>query len=181
LNDATFTNTGGAAAFDMNGTTSYIRTNAGVSGSGNSSYSQTYCMWAAPNTATGNLLLMTAGWTMNPLAVETSRFRGWTYNNSYMYSSTYTNNQWYYICIVYNASNNTQRLYLNGTMVASSSASYSSSGANNTFYFGYGTGSAGNLGFYTGKIGPIQVYTNKALTDDEIFNNFIVHRSRYGV
>lgn len=163
-----------------------------ISGTGNSSFSQSYCVWVRPNGTAGNILSMSnsnpqTNWNMPPIAASSSRFRGKFWSNSYLNAtSTYTNGVWYYVCLVfsYNATqaNAYQRLYVNGVQEAEqTNVVYSASGSNNFIFFGQQNPGADNTGMFTGSYGPIQIYTNKALSDAEIKQNFNALRRRFNV
>jgi hypothetical protein len=125
-------------------------------------------------------------WNMPPIAANSGKFRCKIWSNNYLYSSAYTQGNWYYVCLVFNYSAITseryQRLYVNGELTdQQTSIAYSSSGANNYLYFGQANPGADNSGYYSGSYGAIQVYNGKALTQAEIQQNFNALRNRYGI
>jgi hypothetical protein len=180
--------TANGGCFVFNGTSQYAVTSTAVKGTGYSVLSQTYIMWVSPNDTDGNLFVMTPGyptqsiWFMPPLAVSGSRFRGWIYANTQLTSSLYTNNQWYHVCVTFDVSNNANRFYVNGTLVASGTGSYSSSGQNNHFHFARDSpGGVGNTGWFAGRIAVVEAYTNRALSLAEIQDRYNADRERFGL
>jgi hypothetical protein len=191
---ATVTNTAYSSAnggsFTFNGTTSFAYTNGTVSGTGNSAFSQTYGAWVSPNGTSGNLMVFTqspsypqSSWTSCHFAMSGSKFRGKVYPTGIVEApTTYTNNQWYYVTYVFNASAGSQQLYVNGALVASSTGnSYGASGGNNYVSIGQITNGDGNTGWFTGRIAVLQIYTNRALTASEVAENYNADRGRFGL
>lgn len=87
---------------------------------------------------------------------------------------TINTSTWYHF--VKTADNTNQNIYVNGTRVAQfgrPSGDVSSS----TIRFGGGFGARGQ----TCKLGPMRVYMGKALTAEEVLNNFNAERARFGV
>lgn len=185
INGATFsTDSGGCFVF--NGTTSFIVT-ATLPGTGNGNFSQSICVWVSPNDTDGNIVAVSnsnpsSGWNMPPIVAQTSRFRGKYWGSNYLYSTTYTNNQWYYLSLIFNIGTSTQSFYMNGTLIESQSgANYSASGTDNFFFLGQANNGADNVGMFAARIAVLQVYSNKALTGSEILDNFNTDRGRFGV
>lgn len=176
--------------FSFDGVDDFISTSA-ISGLGTSTNSITWCIWTRPNGTAGNIMSMASanpvgGWNMPPIAATGSQFRGKIWSNNYLFSSTYTIGVWYYVCLVFNydpvTANAFQRLYVNGDLTAEQTGiTYSSSGVDNFLFFGQANPGADNTGFYTGSIGAVQVYSGRALTQEQIRQNFDAYRTRYGV
>lgn len=187
-NSLTYNSTGTEFSFD--GVDDYVTTSA-ISGLGTSTNSISWCIWTKPNGSAGNIMAMASAnpignWNMPPIAATGSQFRGKIWNNNYLYSSTYTVGVWYYVCLVFNydpvTANAYQRLYVNGELAAEqTNITYSSSGVNNFLFFGLANPGADNTGYYNGSIGAVQVYSGKALSQDEIKQNFDAYKSRYGL
>ncbi len=182
---ATYSSDNGGC-FVFNGTSSYVET-VRLPGTGTPTFSQSICVWVSPNDNNGNIVSVSelnpqGGWNMPPITADASRFRGKYWNNSYLYSSTYTNNQWYYVCQIFDYAAGQQRLYVNGSLVASQSgATYSSSGTDNYFYLGQQNPGSDNMGFFAGRIAILQVYSNKALTNAEVLDNYNTDKGRFGL
>jgi hypothetical protein len=182
---ATFSSDNGGC-FVFNGTTSYVET-VTLPGTGTSTFSQSICVWVSPNDTDGNIVSVSSqnpqgGWNMPPIAADGSRFRGKYWSNSYLYSSTYTNNQWYYVCQIFDYAAGQQRLYVNGVMVASqNSVTYSASGVDNYFFLGQQNPGADGMGYFAGRIAILQVYSNKALTNSEVLDNYNTDKGRFGL
>lgn len=183
--------TSSSGIITLDGIDDYILTPQ-INGTGTSSYSQSYCVWVRPNGTAGNILSMSSSnpqgsWNMPPIAATSSRFRGKFWSNSYLNAlSTYTNGVWYHLCLVfsYNATqaNAYQRFYVNGVQQAQqTNITYSASGGNNFIFFGQQNPGADNTGMFKGDYGPIHIYTNKALSDNEVRQNFNAHRRRFGI
>ena len=189
-NGATYSSTSGGI-ITVDGVDDYILTPQ-ITGTGTSTYSQSYCVWVRPNGTAGNILSMSStnpsgSWNMPPMAASSSKFRGRFWSNSILEaSSTYTNDVWYYFCMIFyydaTTANAYQRLYVNGIQQAEqTNITYGASGSDNFIFFGQQNPGADNTGMFTGSFGPIQIYTNKALSQAEIRQNFNALRSRFGI
>jgi hypothetical protein len=161
-------------------------------GTGTATLSQSYCLWVRPNGTAGNILSMASsnpqgGWNMPPIAASSSKFRGKFWSNNYLNAiATYTNGVWYYISLVFyydaTQANRYQRLYVNGELQdEQTNITYSASGVSNFIFFGQQNPGADNTGMFNGAYGPIQIYTNKALSQQEIQQNFNALRGRFGI
>jgi hypothetical protein len=182
ISGATYSSSNGGY-FTFNGSSAYVSVSA-VPGTGPSTYSQSYCFWVSPNDTDGNLFYMgSGGWVMPPMVVSGSKFAGTLYNNATITDpSTYTNNNWYYVCYVYNHPTTTHRLYVNGTLVASTTGAYIGSGSNNYVILAQpDPGSPWNKGWFSGRIAIVQLYTNRALTLSDIQGNFNADKARFGL
>jgi hypothetical protein len=159
-----------------------------VSGIGTSTYSQTYCVWVKPNDTDGNIMMISAdnGWNMPPLAAVSSTFRAKIWNNFYMYSDTYTIGSWYYLCLVfkYDPSQGLayQRFYVNGFLKGEqTNIAYSSSEQDSYVNLGLFNPGSDDTGTFGCELGVVKIYTNRALTGEEIQQNFNALRGRYGI
>lgn len=190
VNGASFITTSpGYAYFDGVDDYAYFGTIPNI-GINTSSWSM--AVWIQPNDTTGNIISMSdvfpvGNWNMPPLSCSSSRFLGYVWGTTQMAApQTYTLNQWYYVVLVneYNAtvSQRAQYLYVNGVCVAGQKGqSYSGSGVSNYLYLCQSNPGAGNQGMLTANIGTVQIYNSKALTPDEVKQNFNATRSRYGI
>jgi prepilin-type N-terminal cleavage/methylation domain-containing protein len=180
---------GGSLVFD--GVDDYVVTTR-VSNTGNQISSQSYCLWINPDDTNGNVLSMSSqnpqsSWNMPPIAVSSSIFRGKFWNNQYLNAtSTYINSQWYYVCLIFSynsiTANAYQRLYINGNLNSEQvNVVYSSSNTNNFIFLGQQNPGADNTGMFKGLYGSIHIYTNKALTPEEVQQNFNATRGRFGL
>lgn len=173
----------------FDGTNDYIVTNR-IPGTGSSTSSVSWCIWTKPQDTDGNIMSMSssnpqASWNMPPIAADNKKFRGKIWSNSYLYSDTYVQGIWYYVCLIFNYNSTLakryQRLYINGAQVAEQTGiSYSSSGNDNFLFFGQANPGADNKGYYSGEIGFVQVY-DRALSASEVKQNFEALRGRYGI
>ena len=190
-NGATFSsNNGGVIIVD--GIDDFIKTPQ-IVGSGTATESHTFCVWVKPNDTQGNILSMSnfdppSNWQMPPIYATGSKFGVRVWSNSLLSApNTYTNNVWYYVCLVFNydatQANRFLRLYVNGVLEAEqTNITYSSSGSNNFLFFGNAIpGAAGDVGAFTCQYGPIHCYRNKALSQAEILHNFYATRGRFGI
>ena len=172
-------------SFSFNGTDNFIVAGR-VKGTGTSTSSVSWCIWTRPKSLNGNIMSMSSespqtSWNMPPIVADGGKFRGKIWNNTYLYSSDFTLNQWYYVCLVFSYENSSQRLYVNGELVAEQTGiGYSSSGVDNYLFFGQANPGADNKGNYAGDIASCQVY-NRALSANEIAQNFVATRSQYGI
>ena len=186
VNGPTFSNN----TIVLSGSTDYVATPQ-LPGTGNTTQSQSYCVWVKPASTSGNILSMSSispqgNWNMPPIAATGTTFRGKFWSNNYLTSGTYVIGNWYYLCLVFNydtvLANTYQRLYVNGVQVAEqTSITYGASGSDNYVFFGQTNPGADNTGMFTGSYGPIQIYTNKALSATEIKQNFNALRGRFGI
>lgn len=184
INGPTYnSNDGGSIVTD--GSNDYIRLNQ-VAGTGTSTQSMTYEIWVNPSDNNGNIMSMAqynpqGGWNMPPIAAEDGKFRGKIWPNNLLYSSTFTQGDWYQVALVWDYQNSSQTLYVNGTSVDSqSSISYGASGYNNYIFLGQANPGANNTGYFGGKYGIFRIY-NRALTASEIEQNFNANRARYNI
>lgn len=157
--------------------------------SGSSTNPWTMGMWVAPSGFSGNLVSMSSvspvgSWNMPPISSTGSKFyaKVWQGNSgatNRLASSTYTTGNWYYVVLVFDQINATQRLYVNGVQVDSqTNVSYSPSGVDNFLYLGQANPGADNTGTFYGYIGNFHYY-NKALSADEITQNYNALAPRY--
>lgn len=175
---------------NLSGGTDYIQSPT-LLGTGTATFSQSYCLWVKPASTAGNILSMSSvnpqgNWNMPPIAATSSTFRGKFWSNNYLTSDTYTIGNWYYVCLVFSydatQTNAYQRLYVNGVLSSQqTNIAYSSSGSDNYIFFGQSNPGADNTGMFTGSYGPIQIYTNKALSPEEVQQNFNALRGRFGI
>jgi hypothetical protein len=86
-------------------------------------------------------------------------------------------NTWYHVAATDDGT--TVRLYVNGSQVASGSSATSTTNSPMTLYVGAWPG-AGSATFFKGQIPLLKIYT-RALTANEIQQNFNAIRSRYGI
>ena len=176
-------NDGGSIVTD--GTNDYIRLDQ-VAGTGTSTQSMTYEVWVNPSDNNGNIMSMSdsnpqTNWNMPPIAADGGKFRGKVWSNNLLYSSAFTQGNWYQVALVFDYQNSSQTLYVNGTSVASqSSITYSSSGQNNYLFLGQANPGANNTGYFGGKYGIFRIY-NKALSASEVQQNFNTNRTRYDI
>jgi len=175
--------------FELDGTDDYFETDR-IAGTGTSTASVSWSIWTKPNSSAGNIMSMSSvnpqgSWNMPPIAADGGKFRGKIWSNRFLYSDLYTQGQWYLITLVFNynatSTERYQRLFVNGEMVDEQvGISYSSSNTDNYLYFGQSNPGADNQGYYAGEIGKVQVY-NMALSPQEVKNNYLATKSRYGL
>ena len=91
---------------------------------------------------------------------------------------TFTINTWYHIAAVYSISNERVSFYVNGSLKNNASyAGMTPSVASTTLKLGAWDA---NSRFFKGKIGLVRVY-HRALSSEEILNNFNISRPRFGL
>ena len=91
---------------------------------------------------------------------------------------TFTINTWYHIAAVYSISNERVSFYVNGSLKNNGSyAGATPSVASTTLKLGAWDA---NSRFFKGKIGLVRVY-HRALSSEEILNNFNISRPRFGL
>lgn len=100
-----------------------------------------------------------------------------TVNLDINYSGVSDWNVWKQIVVTFDRSDNKTRLYLNGSLVSTSSGT-------NTGTFGtlgdYTVGQAGGS-FYTNMLGSKFLVYNKALSSDEVLQNYNAFKSQFGL
>jgi hypothetical protein len=158
---------------------------------GTSTTSVSWGLWVYPKSTSGNIMSMSStnpqgSWNMPPISASSQIFRGKIWNNSQISSGTYTLNRWYYLTLVWNYSANSaergQFFYVNGELQGSqTNISYSSSGSNNFMFLGQTNPGADNTGMFQGKYGIFHIYGNKALTSQEIQQNYNALKGRFGL
>jgi hypothetical protein len=185
ISGATYSSTDGGY-FDFNGIANFVRVGT-VPNTGNSNNSVSFGVWVSPNTTSGNIVSMSntnpqGSWNMPPIAAYTGKFDGKIWNANHLMSSAYTNNAWYYVVIVFDYATQTQTLYVNGQVVSSQSGiSYASSGVDNYFYLGQANPGADNRGMFKGRISALHIYGDKALTLQEVQQNYNATAIRYNL
>ena len=184
VNGPTFNaNNGGSIVTD--GVNDFIRVGR-VAGTGTSTQSMTYELWINPADNDGNIMSMAAnnpqdGWNMPPIAAEGGRFRGKVWANNYIFSNNFTQGTWYQVVLTWNYPSRTQSLYVNGVLnAAQGGITYGSSNVDNFLFLGQQNPGADNTGMFGGRYGIFRIY-NRALTANEILQNFNANRSRYGI
>lgn len=159
---------------------------------GTSTTSVSWGVWVNPLSTAGNIMSMASvnpqgGWNMPPIAATGQKFRGKIWPNSYLLSqNTYTLGSWYYLVLVWKYSptlaESGQFFYVNGVLQSSqTNITYSSSGVNNYLFLGQTNPGADNTGMFYGKYGMFHVYGNKALTAEEVLQNYEATKSRFGL
>lgn len=100
-----------------------------------------------------------------------------TSNSSY--NTDFTSQSWVnYICTW--DGNSVITLYRNGEQISQNTSATGTLTTNtNDLYIGYRT--ANNTSYFTGDIGSVKLYNNKALTANEVKQNFNAMRGRYGI
>lgn len=184
VNGPTFNaNNGGSIVTD--GVNDFIRVGR-VAGTGTSTQSMTYELWINPADNDGNIMSMAAnnpqdGWNMPPIAASGGRFRGKVWANNYIFSNNFTQGTWYQVVLTWNYPSRTQSLYVNGVLnAAQGGITYGSSNVDNFLFLGQQNPGADNTGMFGGRYGIFRIY-NRALTANEILQNFNANRSRYGI
>jgi hypothetical protein len=96
------------------------------------------------------------------------------------YGSEFSYNTWTHICLS-RINGQSVKAYLNGNVDVSFSSTELSVPSGQTYEnMRIGNGAARITGFYDGYIGIVRIY-NRGLTDNEIQQNFIATRSRFGI
>jgi|SaaInl85LU_5_DNA_1037374.scaffolds.fasta_scaffold30087_2 hypothetical protein len=101
---------------------------------------------------------------------------GWLFQNG---TTVLSSDTWYHFCMVWNGEANTWSGYINGTQEFSVSRSGTVNYGSLYGYVGY-TPQGGEQSYFNGDI-PVLYCHNKALTDQEVKQNFEAHRARYGI
>lgn len=97
------------------------------------------------------------------------------------YATTFNTNLWYHIVTA--LQNGSQRYYINGELVLSTSGVYTGNATGNAFENTLGTynrPSAGYNGYANVKYGIYKVY-NRFLSHQQVLNNFNATRARFGI
>ena len=184
INGPTF-NAANGGSIVTDGVNDYILVGR-VAGTGTSTQSMTYELWINPADNDGNIMSMSAAnpqtnWNMPPIAASGGRFRGKVWANNYIFSNNFTQGTWYQVVLTWNYPSRTQSLYVNGVLNASQGGiTYSSSNVDNFLFLGQANPGADNTGMFGGRYGIFRIY-NRALTANEILQNFNANRSRYGI
>jgi hypothetical protein len=97
--------------------------------------------------------------------------------NSLASTFSLSSNTWYYVVGTYNGT--TSSLYINGVLNSSTNLSISANATASNFWVGQYQFLTGGRNF-TGKIAMSQAY-NRALSADEVLQNFNALRGRYGI
>ena len=184
VNGPTF-NAANGGSIVTDGVNDFIRVGR-VTGTGTSTQSMTYELWVNPADNDGNIMSMSQnnpqdGWNMPPIAASGGRFRGKVWANNYIFSNNFTQGTWYQVVLVWDYPNRTQLLYVNGVLNASQGGiTYGSSNVDNFLYLGQQNPGADNTGMFGGRYGIFRIY-NRALTANELLQNFNSNRRRFGL
>ena len=192
-NNGTLTNSpifgtanGGLITFD--GVNDYVDfgNNTTLYNASDSAFTQEFAIRLKSNAATDKTIFRVDDWSRIWTQISTSQFKFIIgYNNpidTLIYNGTFAYNQWYIITTVWSKLN-TQKIYINGVLVAQRTPSVSS-------YTGV-TGTVGGANIGRGHSDPYANYLNfdmsifrhynKVLTDTEILQNFNATKSRFGL
>ena len=107
----------------------------------------------------------------------------WYDNSSYQFLDSgvpATANQWTHVVGTYSSADNKTRIYVNGVLknIFGSATDLNYGG----YAYYYQTGYLSASGYYfTGDMSIIKYYYNRALSADEVAQNFIAIRGRYGI
>ncbi len=130
-----------------------------------------------PGETDGNIIHLSAasnggGWCLPPVQLVGGKLRvqSWTGVAALANGTTTINpGVWYHFTNTWDSTNGL-RLYVNGQLDASASqATYSASGSNNYFFFGFnsGIGCSYENGYFNGSIDEVRIY-NRSLSADEV-------------
>ena len=192
-NNGTLTNgpsfgTASGGVISLDGVNDYIDfgNNTTLYNSYNSSFTQEFAIRLKSNATTDKTIFRVDDWSRISTQISTSQFKFIIgYNNptdTLIYNGSFTYNQWYIITTVWSKLN-TQKIYINGVLVAQRTPTIStytgitgtSGGAN--IGRGHSDPYASNLNF---DMSTFRHY-NRALTDDEVLQNFNALKSRFGL
>jgi hypothetical protein len=191
-NNGTLTNgpTYSASVLTVDGSDDYILAGR-IPFTGTATISVSWGVWVCPSSANGNIMSMSStnpqgSWNMPPIAASGQKFRGKIWNNNYLFSSTFTLNAWYYVVLVWKysvtSSERGQFLYVNGQLEASqTNITYGASATDNFLFLGQSNPGADNTGMFSGSYGLFHVYGDKALTTQEIQQNYNALKGRFGL
>ena len=132
--------------------------------------------WDNPNASV-------SGWTDDQMGFSTGTINMGVYNTGYVTGPGWSSSNWYHIVMCYDVNvSPTLQTYVNGVFVGSTDGAKGSPG--NTFLT---MGAAGNdyigiinIPYFNGYVGAWKIY-NRALTANEVSQNFAAFRARYGV
>lgn len=128
-------------------------------------------------------------YSANPTSYRTGVYMRTTASTTQVLSPTISLNTWYYVTGTYSKVANSHILYMNGVSsnnAPASSGTLSTNLDNNQISIGYGSGGDGTPGgSFPGlpidaSISQVMIY-NRALTADEVAQNFNALRRRYGI
>ena len=140
------------------------------------------CFFKPKNQSSGGYGYFNFGWN----AVSEGGNNGFTkklyiYNGSAQGVSTSTleTDTWYHITWVFNTTDSTVKVYLNGTLDKTTTISGTFNTSTYRTFTGFGNYSAGAHQL-NGKVANFLIY-NRELTASEVFHNFHIERSRFGI
>ena len=180
-NDGTLINTptyaNGIMSFD--GVGDYIEVLA-VPGTGNSTSSLTWECYVKPATTAGDIINMTrGGWNMCPIWSSSQTFKGRVWGTSAITSDTFILGNYYHLVVVRDYATNTNSFYMNSELQGVSIGAYSASNGDNDHKIARQGNQATNT-YFQGDIPIARVY-NRALSAQEVAQNFEAMRGRYGI
>ena len=121
------------------------------------------------------------GWTDNQMGFTTGTINMGLYNTGYVTGPGWSSSNWYHIVMAYDVTvSPTLRTYVNGVFAGSTDGAkgnpgttYLSMGYPGNDYIGVG------INYFNGYVGAWKIY-NRALTANEVSQNFAALRGRYG-
>lgn len=162
--------------FTFNGTNQY----GGGSGNVVPSTAYTKCVWFYLNaTADNNLVSSDTGGHFMYFAGTSTLYCGhanWPNYAAFPSSTSFSNGQWYFVVLTFNTTDG-MKLYVNGTLnntYTANKTAHGGNGSTNIACFGLG----GNL--LNGRIAQVMTY-DKALTSQEVLQNYNSQKSRFGL
>ena len=151
----------------------------------------TLILWIYQSTTTGYRNIITKegatftdldyGFTTSP----NGNLYFWFHNGSYRIHETLTNNisltnTWYHVSAIFNDTNNTVNIYVNGTQVYNQSETTSMLAHSNSRLFVGWRNSLVSGQLFSGRISQAQIY-NRALSSTEVLQNYNATKSRFGL
>jgi hypothetical protein len=104
----------------------------------------------------------------------------WNGSTSYAVGANATMNAWSHLTMVFDWPNSIMRVYINGTQATTTPLSGGTGFSSPTSPLYLGQRAGDTVDRFAGKMGPIRLY-NKALSADEVSQNFNAVRGRYGL
>ena len=159
--------------FSFNGSNQYATTSNNVL----NSTAYTKCAWFQTSnlSATNNIISGNNGqhafWLAGGNKLNSGHNGLWSTVQS---STTLVTNQWYFGVVTFNTTTG-WALYLNGLLEVTNASTTTFTGTGDVLVAAYGTS---NL--FQGQINGVFIY-NRALTVDEILQNYNAHKGRYGL
>ena len=182
LNSLTFNSTG-VKYFDFNGSNSYMSYSGGSMLKALNSQTFSIVIWLNYDNLGGQVISDMATSNSREISLYADPLKGNIQNggtvNRPTLSSSLNSNQWYQVSFTYDNSSGSGNLYINSSLEGNASQVVNPDISNHSA-FSIGKLALNSSDFFDGKMADIKIY-NKALSSEEVTQNFDAKKSTFGL